>query len=147
MGTETGEAEFGPNHAAVAEFVDCVRRLEDEGRLAVAEARKAVDETFHEKALRAASEALPGRGEAYARARRRVAGAHVPDRLASDDAPRRDEAARWSEVARLVQLAIDETLVAFVASDHLHPNHLRELCRPWKALIAEAAPVTPAKRA
>lgn len=127
---------FGPNRTAVESFIDLVRGLTDENRLAVAEARKAVSEPFHAKAWRAAGEALAGRGEAYLWARRQVARAHIPERLApeGDDALGGDEAARWSEVARLVQQAIDDALMAFLTSDIVHPKHLRELHRSWRAL-------------
>lgn len=109
--------------------------MDDESRLAVASARKAVDEAFHEKALRAASDALVGRGDEYVRARRALAGTHVPDKLTGDDADALtgEELARWSEVARLVQQAMDDELMALLTSDVLHPNHLRELHRSWRA--------------
>lgn len=96
----------------------------------MAEARRAVDEAFHETALFAAAEALEGREDAYVRARRELARAHVPEVLA--DAAR-DERARWQDVARLAQLAIDDALLAIVTSDRVHPNHLRELYRSFKA--------------
>lgn len=128
--TRPVSVDFGPSHAQVETFVARMRDLSDEERLAVAEERRAVDETFHARALRAAAEALVGRGEPYALARREVGQANLPERLADE----REDAARWTEVARLVQLAIDEALVALVASDVLHPNYLRELHRPWRAL-------------
>lgn len=106
------------------EFVARVRRLTDEERAVVAAARKAVDETFHARAVIAGLEAVADRGDAYVRARRAVAGAHVPERIEQDE----------GEVARLVQLAIDDALLAMLARDLLHPNHLRELYRPWRAL-------------
>lgn len=114
-------------------------RLRDEDRLTVAEGRKAVSEAYHAKALRAAAEALAGRAEAYVAVRRRLAGAHVPDSLADGVVPAlsAEEVARWNEVARLVQQAIDDALLAFLASDVLHPNHLRELYRPWRAVLGE----------
>jgi len=103
-----------------------VRALTDDDREALAEARKALDEDFRGQALRSAAELLVGRGETYAVARREVAGAHVPEDL--DDPGRRDE------IARLVELAIDELLVGTVVQERLHPKHLRELYRPWRAL-------------
>lgn len=114
-----------------------MRRLRDEDRLRVAEGRKAVSEAYHAKALRAAAEALSGRAEAYVASRRRLAGAHVPDRLTEEGglALSADEVARWNEVARLVQQAIDDALLALLASDVLHPNHLRELYRPWRGVF------------
>lgn len=101
------------------EFVARARQLTDEERVAVAEARKAVDETFHAKAVIAGLEALAGRGDVYVHARRVVAGVHLSEQIED-------------EVARLVQLAIDDALLAMIGRDVLHPNHLRELYRPWR---------------
>lgn len=117
-----------------------VLRLRDEDRLRVAEGRKAVSEAYHAKALRAAAEALAGRAETFLACRRLVAGAHVPDMLADEGgaALRADEVARWNEVARLVQHAIDDALLALLASDVLHPDHLRELYRPWRGVFEPA---------
>lgn len=111
----------------MAEFVARARRLSDGDRVAIAAARAEVDEEFHEQALRAAAEALVGRGDAYARARAELARAHLPDGIA-------DEPERLAPVARLAQLAIDEMLLAAVTSDVLHPKHLRQLSRAWMAL-------------
>lgn len=97
-----------------------------------------MDETFHDGALRSAAEALVGRSEVYATARRAVATAHMPDALATAAAG--EDAERWTDVARLVQLAIDEALVALVATDALHPNHLRELYRPWRVVATAREP-------
>jgi hypothetical protein len=121
------DAGTGPAEQAVRGFVARVRSLADEDRVALAEARRALEEDFREQALRSAAELLVGRAESYAIARRDVAGAHVPEGLDEDPA-RRDE------VARLVELAIDELLVGLVTQDRLHPKHLRELYRPWRAL-------------
>lgn len=104
-----------------------VNALTDDDRARLADARSALDEDFRAQALRSAAELLAGRAEAYAEARRDVAAAHVPEGL-DDDPARRDE------VARLVQLAIDELLVGVVVQERLHPKHLRELYRPWRAL-------------
>jgi fido (protein-threonine AMPylation protein) len=46
-----------------------------------------------------------------------------------------DEPSRRDEIARLVELAIDELLVGLVTQERLHPKHLRELHRPWRALM------------
>lgn len=105
-----------------------VLALTDEERISIAEAWKELDETFRDQALGAAAEALVARSEAYALVRRKVARAHLPEGLDEDPA-------RRNEVARLVRLAIDEMLLAHVAQDVLHPNHLRELCRPWQAIL------------
>jgi hypothetical protein len=113
-------------------FLKRVLELGDDQRLAVAEARRAVNEAFHETALRAAAEALAGRGEAYARARRALARAHVPECLDGSPGDEADRAG-WQDVARLVQLAIDDALLAVLTSDALHPNHSRELYRSFKA--------------
>jgi hypothetical protein len=111
-------------------FLDRALALTDDQRLAVADARRAVDEAFHETALLAAAEALAGRGETYAHARRELARAHVPERL---DGAADDDRARWQDVARLAQLAIDDALLAILTNDQLHPDHLRELYRSFKA--------------
>jgi hypothetical protein len=121
------EIEAGPAAEAVRSFVARVRALTDDDRTALADARKALDEDFRGQALRSAAELLVGRGEAYALARREVAGAHVPVGL--DDEPERRD-----EIARLVELAVDELLVGLVTQERLHPKHLRELHRPWRAL-------------
>jgi hypothetical protein len=117
---------------AVEAFVARALELTDDERIAVAEARRAVDEDFHEKALRAGVEALAGRGEEYLRARAQIARAHLPEGLTSEDALSPDERARWNEVARLVQLGLDEGLIAILGTPVLHPNHLRELHRSLK---------------
>lgn len=111
-------------------FIACVLELTDDQRRAVADARRSVDEAFHDTALRAAAEALEGRGDMYARARRELARAHVPERLHGAAG---DDRARWQDVARLAQLAIDDALLAVLTSDTLHPNHSRELYRSFKA--------------
>jgi hypothetical protein len=104
-----------------------VLALTDADRAALADARGRLDEDFREQALRSAAELLVGRAEAYASARRELAGAHVPKGLDAD--PRRRD-----EIARLAELAIDELLVGIVVQERLHPKHLRELYRPWRAL-------------
>jgi hypothetical protein len=121
---ETGQHEA--HRAAVASFVERVRGLTDEERRVVAERRRALDEAFREKAVRAGVEASARHPELWAQARMQVAGAHVPDALEEGTAE-----PEWSEAARLVQLAIDEGLLAFVGQGTLHPNHLRELIAPW----------------
>ena len=121
------EIEAGPTEEAVRGFVARVRSLTDEDRIVLADARGALDESFREQALRSAAELLVHHGETYALARRDVAGAHVPEAL-DDDPERRDE------ITRLVGLAIDELLVGLVTQERLHPKHLRELHRPWRAL-------------
>lgn len=90
-----------------------------------------MDEAFHEAALQSATESLVGRAETYVRARSQLARAHVPECLDGSSADA--ERARWQDVARLVQLALDDALLAVVTSDELHPNHARELYRSFKA--------------
>lgn len=121
---ETGQPE-GVS-AAVESFVQRVRNLTDEERRVVAERRRGLDEAFREKALRAGAESLPPHADLYVRARAQVANAHLPRRLEEGKAD-----AEWVEISRLVQLAVDEGLIAMVGQGTLHPNHLRELIAPW----------------
>jgi hypothetical protein len=116
---------------AVEAFVERARGLSDDELRAVADARDRVDEAFHAAALRAASEALRGRGHDYVRARNRLSAAHVP--AAAGDAVGEDRA-EWQRVSRLAQLAIDDALLALVTSDVIHPKHVRELYRSFGAL-------------
>lgn len=112
------------------EFVTRVLALTDDERRGVADARRAVDEVFHERALAAAAELLVGRGEEYARARRAIGDAHLPRSLRADGAD--GEGSDLADIARHVQLAIDDGLLAVLTSDLLHPNHARELHRSLK---------------
>ena len=121
---ETGQHEA--HRAAVDQFVERVLGLTDEDRRVVATRRRGLDEAFREKAVRAGAESLGRHPELYVQARMRVAGAHLPDCLEEGELD-----AEWSEVSRLVQLAIEEGLLAFVGQGTLHPNHLRELIAPW----------------
>jgi hypothetical protein len=118
-------------------FVERARALSDADRVTIAESRRGVEEGFHEKALRSSVAWLQGRAELYGSARKALASMHVPAVLLDDEAePTAEERERWNEVARLVQLAIDDMLVCLIASDVLHPDHLRELSRPWNAVGA-----------
>jgi len=128
---ETGQQP--PLHAAVASFVNRVRALTDEERRVVAERRRSLDETHHERSLQAGADALARQAHLYVRSRAEVATAHVPDALGEDEAD-----PEWVEISRLVQIAIDEGLVAVVGSGTLHPNHLRELIAPWPAELPGA---------
>jgi hypothetical protein len=125
---------------SVETFVARVRTLTDEDRVAVANARRVVDETFHERALRAGLEALAERDAEYLKARRALADAHLPARLdpAGEDL-QSAELAHWNDVARLVQQALDDALIAILASGSLHPNHLRELYRSLKAASGQSS--------
>jgi len=114
----------------VEQFVARAAALGDEQREAVAKRRRELDEAEHASALRSAAEAIQPWAETYAQARRMVADAHVPEALHRSDLTD-DDRRHWNEVARLVQLAIDEMLVAVVANEVLHPNDLRELSAPW----------------
>ncbi len=125
----------------VEQFVARAAALTDEQREAVAARRGALDEAEHAVALRSGAEALHGWLEVYAEARRTLATAHVPDAL--DRADLTDEERRhWNEVARLVQLAIDEMLVAVVGNEVLHPNNLRDLSAAWghRSDLSETTP-------
>lgn len=114
----------------VEQFVARASALTDEQREAVAARRSALDEAEHAAALRSGAEALHGWAALYSAARRTLAAAHVPDALERDDLTD-DERRHWNEVARLVQLSIDEMLVAVVGNEVLHPNDLRDLSAPW----------------
>lgn len=125
------------------------RALTDADRLALAEARAAVDETFHVGAWKAANEIAVERAGDYMTAWMRLGPVFIPERLdalvqqgaASDP----DELARWQEVARLTRIAIDDVLLAEVAADLMRPPDLRELYRPWQAMLAAAASREPAE--
>ena len=112
-------------------FVRRMRNLTDEDRRVVAELRRGLDEVFREKAVRAAAEAIAHHPELYVSARAQVAAAHLPTTLEE-----REPNEEWSEISRLVQLAIDEALAGMVGSTTLHPNHLRELFAPWPPELA-----------
>lgn len=121
---DTGQYEA--LYAAVDSFVERVRNLTDEERRVVAERRRGLDEVFREKAVRAAAEAAAPHADVYVRARAEVSGSHLPTALEEGVV---DE--EWSEISRLVQLSVEEGLLAFVGQRTLHPNHLRELIAPW----------------
>jgi len=143
-----GQAEISPrsgenatrDSGIVEQFVARASALTDEQREAVAARRGALDEAEHVAALRSGAEALFNWPQVYADARRTLAAAHLPDALERDDLTA-DERRHWSEVARLVQLSIDEMLVALAGNEVLHPNHLRDLSAPWghRSDLAEPA--------
>lgn len=129
--------------AGVEAFVEQARTLRDEDRLALAEARAAIDETFHAGAWRAANEVVAQRGQEYLEAWVRVGAAFVPERLEglvqkASGAADAAEVARWQEVARLARVAMEDALMAFVGADLLRPPDLRALCGPWKAMLESA---------
>lgn len=121
---EAGQHEA--HRTAIESFVARVKALTDDERRVVADRRRGLDEAFREKALAAGAESLAPHADLYVRSRAQVAKAHVPTCL-EEGVPDPE----WAEVARLVQLAVDEALLAFVGAGTLHPNHLRELIAPW----------------
>jgi hypothetical protein len=124
--------------AAIRAFIERARVMRDEDRKALAEARKATNETFHHGAWRAANEALAGRCEAYIEARRELGASHVPDGLTAltdSAAGDRETIEEWNEVARLAHQAVDDALLALLVRDIIRPDDLRELYRSWKAML------------
>jgi hypothetical protein len=123
-------------------FVAEARTLRDEDRLALAEARRRLDEVVRAAAWKAANEVLAGRAEEYISIWMRIGPAHIPDRLEElrgRGSPEEiAELERWQEVARLVRLAMDEALVALLTADTLPPPDIRELIHPWKEMQTAA---------
>lgn len=123
-------------------FVDRARALQDEDRLALADARRAIDETFHAGAWKAAIAIASERAGAYLDARLRIGSAYLPDRLhelverGSQADPA--ELARWQEVARLARAGIDDALLAQVGVDRIRPPDLRLLNGPWRVMLEAA---------
>ncbi|MFW6203855.1 MAG: hypothetical protein ACOC96_02720 [Actinomycetota bacterium] len=130
-------------------LINRARRLSDEDRLCLAEARAALDETFHAGAWNAANEIAAQRSRDHRYAWVRIGAAFIPDRLdelvRTGTADDRAEVAKWQDVARRARLAIDDALLALAAADLLRPPDLRELYGPWKAML-EAAHETAATR-
>jgi hypothetical protein len=125
---------------SIETFVERARRLTDDDRRRLADARAAIDETFHAGAWKAATEILAQQGRSCHDAWIRIGPAFVPDRLeklvqvGSDQT----EIARWQEVARLARLGMDDALLALSAPDIIRPPDLRELYRPWKAMLEQS---------
>jgi len=123
-------------------FIERARALGDDDRRALAEARAAIDETFHVGAWKAVNEIVAERAAAYVEARVRIGASYVPTRLeelvqmGSQADP--TEVVRWQGVARLVRAGLDDALLALVAVDLIRPPDLRELLRPWKAMLDAA---------
>ena len=123
-------------------FVTRAKALDDDDRFALAQARRAVDESFQVGAWKAGNEVAMGRAAEYLQVRVRLGGVFVPDRLEelvmlgtrADPA----ELAEWQEVARLVRIALDETTLAHVGLDTLRPPDIRALVGPWKAMLEAA---------
>lgn len=123
----------------VDNLVQRAKALTDEERLRLAEARAAIDESFHGGAWRAASEMLSIRADLYAVAWRRIGPAFVPERLVElvqmGDEADPEELREWQDVARLVRLGIDDELLALLTADSIPPPHIRQLHLPWKRML------------
>lgn len=125
--------------ANLERFIHRARNLSDEDRLRLADARAALDETFHVGAWRAANEIAVQHGRGCHEAWVRIGPAFIPDRL--EDLVRQgraadaSEVARWQEVARLARLAMDDAILVLVTADLIRPPDLRELYGPWKAML------------
>jgi hypothetical protein len=128
--------------STVEEFVTRAKALDDEDRLALAQARRAIDESFQVGAWKAGNAIALGRAAEYVEVRVRLGGVFVPDRLEelvmlgsrADPA----ELAEWQDVARLVRIALDEATLAHVGLDTLRPPDVRALIGPWKAMLEAA---------
>lgn len=129
-----------PGKASIETFIDRARRLTDEDRQRLADARAASDETFRSGAWKAATEILAQHGRSYHDAWVRIGPAFVPERLEKlvQDGTDRAEITRWQEVARLARMGMDDALLALTAADIIRPPDLRELYRPWKAMLERA---------
>jgi hypothetical protein len=128
--------------AGLEAFLEQARALRDEDRRALAEARRAGSEVVRAGAWKAAVEMLPERAIAYVSSWARIGTAFVPERLeellrtgSGTDAA---EIAEWQEVARLVRIALDETLLALLLSDTITPPDVRELYDPWRRMLEAA---------
>lgn len=123
-------------------FIARAKALDDDDRLALARARRALDESFQVGPWKAANEVAAGRAAEYLEVRVRLGGVFVPDRLEelvmlgarADPA----ELAEWQDVARLVRTALDEAALAHVGLDTLRPPDIRALVGPWKAMLEAA---------
>lgn len=135
--------------AGVETFVERARQLTDDDRVRLAEARAAIDETFHAGAWKAANDTAAQHERDYLPALVKIGAAYIPGRLEelvqTGTAADHTDVARWQEVARHARLAIEDALIALVTADLLRPPDLRELFGPWKAML-EAAHEDPAPR-
>ena len=136
MGAET------PIPAHLEAFLERSRELQDDDRLALAEARRATSEAVRADAWQAALDMLPERADAYASCWARIGTAFVPERLEellhTGSGESAAEIAEWQEVARLVRLALDEALLALLLSDTITPPVVRELFDPWRRMLEAA---------
>jgi hypothetical protein len=125
-------------------LVNKARAMSDDDRVRLAAARRAVDESFHVGAWRAAIEMLPARAEMYAAAWLEIGPAFVPEQLLElvdmGDRADPDELLEWQEVARLVRLGIDDELLALLTADSIPPPHLRQLHRSWATMLEKSHP-------
>lgn len=127
------------NPSLVEGFIEQARSLDDDDRRVLAEARRGIDEAFHEGAWRAAIEMAAHRADAYLDAWTRIGAAFVPERLEglvqmgrkADPA----EVAEWQDVARLARIAMDDALLALLGTDTITPLQVRELYAPWKSML------------
>lgn len=133
-------SDLRPGKASIETFIDRARRLTDEERQRLADARAASDETFRAGAWKAATEILAQHGRSYHDAWVRIGPAFVPERLEKlvQDGTDRAEITRWQEIARLARMGMDDALLALTAADIIRPPDLRELYRPWKAMLERA---------
>lgn len=120
-------------------LVERARAMSDDDRLALAAARRAVDESFHAGAWRAATEMLTVRADLYASAWQRIGTAYVPEHLEElvqkGDRAEPGELREWQEVARLVRLGLDDELLAVLTTDFIPPVHLRQLHMSWRKML------------
>ena len=128
--------------AGLEAFVEQARALRDEDRLALADARRAGNESVRAAAWTAAVDLLAERADAYVSCWARVGAAFVPERLEellrTDSGADAREIAEWQEVARLTRIAIDEALLALLLSDAMMPPDVRELYHPWRTMLEAA---------
>lgn len=126
--------------ASIETFIERARRLTDEDLKRLASAREASDETFRAGAWKAATEILAQHGRNYHDAWIRIGPAFVPEQLEKlmEIGADHTEIARWQHIARLARMGIDDALLALTAADILRPPDLRELYRPWKAMLESA---------
>lgn len=118
------------------------RDLDDEDLRTLADARAAVDETFHGGAWRAAVEHAATLSGAHAVAWVHLGTCFIPTCLeglvqqgSSGDAA---ELGTWQDVARRARLAIDDALLAYLGADTIRPPDIRELLAPWKKMLEES---------
>lgn len=129
-----------PGKTSIETFIDRARRLTDDDRRRLADARAASDETFRAGAWKAATEIVAQHGRSYHDVWVRIGPAFVPeclDKLVQDGLDRA-EISRWQEIARLARMGMDDALLALTAADIIRPPDLRELYRPWKAMLEQA---------